>query len=62
MTLVISLRDSDAVRCFTEWFGPVLRYGDHPLKTDAGQQVVVENVESYIIKSNIKKLNSCRLK
>lgn len=54
MTLVISLRDSDAVRCFTEWFGPVLRYGDHPLKTDAGQQVVVENVESYIIKSNIK--------
>jgi hypothetical protein len=31
-----------------------MRYGDHPLKTDEGQQVIVENVESYIIKSNIK--------
>ena len=39
MTHVISLCDSDVVRCFTEWFEPVLRYGDHPLKTDQGQQV-----------------------
>lgn len=39
MTHVISLCDSDVVRCFTEWFEPVLRYGDHPLKMDQGQQV-----------------------